>query len=121
MDNTGPQPRSSSRDLASVRPRVVFDVLALLSGVIDQQPRRASAGAVWNVGGTVQALGPEPVIGIPNGRGGLFGSGTNAPMFTSKFFGKETSDQSRERFEGKIVPALEIDQTSRTLSINRFP
>ena len=120
-DNTRPQPRSLSRDPASVRQRVVSDVLALPSGVIDQQPRRASAGAVWNVGGTVQALGSEPVIGIPNGRGGLFGSGTNAPMFTSKFFEKETSDQSRERFEGRIAAALEIDQTSRTLSIFRSP
>ena len=120
-DNTRPQPRSLSRDLVSVRQRVVSDVLALPSGVIGQEPRRASAGAVWNIGGAVQALGAEPVVGIPNGRGGLFGSGTNAPMFTSKFFEKETLDQSRERFEGRIAAALEIDQTSRTLSISQSP
>ncbi|MCJ1400860.1 hypothetical protein MMC11_004069 [Xylographa trunciseda] len=81
------------------------------------QPRRPSAGAVWNVGGTM--LGPA--TGVSNGRGGLLGSGTNAPMYSSTFFEKETQHQSLERFEGRVAAALDIDQTSRILEISQSP
>ncbi|MCJ1472010.1 hypothetical protein MMC13_000654 [Lambiella insularis] len=92
------------------------DILGFRSGGVDlQEPRRASAGAVWNVGGLVTA--GAPVIGVSNGRGGLLGSGTNAPMFNSQFFDEETADQSHERFEGRVAVALDIDQISKTLQI----
>lgn len=86
---------------------------------VDLQHRRVSAGAVWNVGGTTSALGP--INGVSNGRGGLFRSGTNAPMYTSRFCDPETTDQSNERFEGRVAAALDIDQTSRMLQISQSP
>ena len=89
-------------------------------GSIGIAHRRPSAGAVWNVGGSA-AQPSGPITGISNGRGGLLGSGTNAPMFTSRFFEVESADQSQERLEGRLAAALDIDQTSRTLSISRSP
>lgn len=95
------------------------NILGLRSASVDLQPRRVSNGAVWNVGGTAAA--GAPVTGVPNGRGGLLGSGTNAPMFTSRFFEEETADQSIERFEGRVAAALDIDQISRTLHVSPSP
>ena len=103
-------PRSSDADTA-------IPVPGLRSGSVGLQTRRPSAGAVWNVGGTM--LGPTP--GVPNGRGGLLGSGTNAPMYTSTFFEKETQHQSLERFEARVAAALDIDQTSRVFEIYQPP
>ncbi|MCJ1392484.1 hypothetical protein MMC18_005351 [Xylographa bjoerkii] len=94
-----------------------IQISGLLSGSVGLQPRRPSAGAVWNVGGTMLS----PATGVPNGRGGLLGSGTNAPMYTSTFFGKETQHQSLERFEGRVAAALDIDQISRILEISQQP
>ena len=96
------------------------DVLGVRPGSIGIADRRPSAGAIWNVGGSV-ASSPGPITGVSNGRGGLLGTGTNAPMFSSRFFETETPDQSRERFEGRLAVALDIDQTSRTLSISQSP
>ena len=79
--------------------------------------RMVSAGAVWNVGGS----GPSqqrPVLGVPDGRGGLLGSGTNAPMFSSTFFDSETPHESQERFEGRIALALDLDRTSRVYNFS---
>ena len=53
--------------------------------------RQISAGAIWNVGGSAVVQGS--VAAIPNGRGGLLASGTNAPLFTASFFNK--TDQLR--------------------------
>ena len=103
------------------RQRTVSGLVGHPSGVIGSTARRPSAGAVWNVGGTMFISGPGPITGVSDGRGGVLGSGTNAPMFSSRFFEQETSDQILERFEGRIAAALELDQTSRTLSISRSP
>ena len=83
--------------------------------------RRVTPGTVWNIGGNAPAEPTRPVNAIPNGRGGLLGSGTNAPMFSSHFFESETPDESSERFEGRLAAALEIDQASRTLHISPSP
>ena len=83
--------------------------------------RHVSAGTVWNIGGNAAAEPNHPVNAIPNGRGGLLGSGTNAPMFSSHFFEGETPDESTERFEGRLATALEIDQTNRMLEISQSP
>ena len=82
--------------------------------------RRVSVGTVWNVGGNAAAEPNHPVNAIPNGRGGLLGSGTNAPMFSSHFFERETPNESTERFEGRLATALDIDQTRRTLEIPQY-
>ena len=106
---------STTRTPYSSSPDAVIQIPGLRSGSVGLRPRQPSAGAVWNVGGTM--LGP--VMGVPNGRGGLLGSGTNAPMYISTFFERETQHQSLERFEGRIAAALDIDRTSRTLEISQ--
>jgi hypothetical protein len=96
-------------------------LLRLPSGVTRLTHRQVSTGAVWNVGGGIPSNTSGSVTGVPNGRGGLLGSGTNAPMFSSGFFEKETSEQSKERFEGRVAAALDIDRANRTLSTCRTP
>ena len=73
------------------------------------------------MGGSTAASPTGPVQGLPNGRGGVIGSGTNAPMYTSRFLDGETPDQDLERLEGRLAAALDIDQTSRVLEIPGSP
>ena len=91
----------------------------LLGGGRDVIPgehnRAVSTGAVWNLGGTA-APDPGPIAAVPDGRGGLLGSGTNAPMFSSQFFKSESEDQMLKRFEGRVAAALDVDQSCRTLN-----
>ena len=75
--------------------------------------RVVSAGSVWRVGGV--ALPSSPTAAVSDGRGGLLGSGTNAPMFSADFFECETNDQGAVRFEGRIAAALDVDQCRRML------
>ena len=84
------------------------------------QRRYASVGSVWNIGGLAPAP-PGPIRAVDNGHGGITGSGTNAPMYTSKFFGTETPDQDLDRHERRIALALDIDQTNRILDIPQSP
>lgn len=80
--------------------------------------RQASVGAVWNIGGGVSH--PHgPVQGVSDGRGGLIGSGTNAPLYTAKFLEKGGSEEDRETFEDRLAAALDIDRTRRTLDCTR--
>ena len=95
--------------------------LGLPQSTIAVQNRQASAGTVWNVGGNTTASLTGPMQGIPDGRGGLIGSGTNAPMYTSRFLEGETPDQDLERLEGRLAAALEIDQTRRMLDFPGSP
>ncbi|KAL8961895.1 MAG: hypothetical protein Q9193_001622 [Seirophora villosa] len=75
-------------------------------------------GAVWNIGGGVSH--PHgPVQGVSDGRGGLIGSGTNAPLYTAKFLEKGGSEEDRETFEDRLAAALDIDRTRRTLNFTR--
>ena len=85
------------------------------------QNRQASAGAVWNVGGSSQANSSGPVRGISDGRGGFVSSGSNAPMFTSHFFDDDTLEQDNGQLESRLAVALDIDQTRRMLDISRSP
>ena len=93
------------------------DGLGLQRASIGLQTRHVSAGSVWNLGGQCP-IERGPMSAIPDGRGGLLGSGTNAPIFTSQFFSSETEDEMLERFSGRLAAALDIDQTSRTLHMN---
>jgi len=70
-----------------------------------------SVGTVWTVGG----LAPV-TSGVPNGRGGLLGSGTNARLYTTPFSdidAKSKEDADKERFENRISDALRLDRVSR--------
>ena len=85
------------------------------------QNRQVSPGAVWNVGGTVQANLTGPVRGISNGRGGFTRSGSNAPMYDSQFLDDLSIDQDVDQMERRLAAALDIDQTSKVLNISRSP
>ncbi len=63
---------------------------------------------MWRVGGLA------PISGVPNGRGGLIGSGTNAPLYTTSFSAGPKTD-IEDRHEGRLAEALEIDRASRVL------
>jgi hypothetical protein len=84
-------------------------------------PRAASTGAIWNVGGTFPPLTPTAPVAVSNGRGGVFGSGTNAPMFNSDFLSPDTERQNSERFEARIAAALDIDQSRRLMNFSPPP
>ena len=119
-------PRISS----SQSPRNVSGPARVISGTnllhpilnpLNTQNRQVSTGAVWNVGGSVATTPNGPMNGIPDGRGGLLGSGTNAPMYTSRFFESNTPDQDRGRLEGRLAAALDIDQANRILNHSQSP
>jgi hypothetical protein len=75
--------------------------------------RQVSARGVWNVGGSSAAS--DTVAGVSNGRGGVLGSGTNAPLFTSSFFDRADPEAELEAYERRLALALEIDQSDRVL------
>lgn len=75
--------------------------------------RHVSAGAVWNVGGS--SVFSDTVIGVSNGRGGMLGRGTNAPLYTSIFLSRADPEAELEAYEQRIALALDIDQTDRVL------
>lgn len=70
-----------------------------------------SVGTVWTVGG----LAPFST-GVPNGRGGLLSSGTNAPLYTTPFSNaRPKAQEEMEKHEGRLAEALEIDRSTRVL------
>ncbi len=78
-------------------------------------PRQISAGAVWNVGGPLAAQ-MIPASAVVSGRGGLLGSGTNAPMHVAHFLDHRTPDQETRRHENRLALALDLDPANRILS-----
>jgi hypothetical protein len=54
--------------------------------------------------------------GVPNGRGGLLGTGTNAPLYTTSFSTTRPKAQEElEKHEGRLAEALELDRVTRVL------
>lgn len=85
----------------------------LRRGTTPMAVRQISAGAVWNVGGASAAS--DTVLGVSNGNGGILGSGTNAPLYTSMFLSRSDPDAEQEAYERRVALALEIDQMNRVL------
>ena len=83
------------------------------------QTRQASAGAVWNVGGGINHP-TGPIEGVSDGRGGLFGRGTNAPLYTAKFLDASCSEEDVDIYENRLAIALDIDRTNRVLDFSRL-
>lgn len=68
-----------------------------------------SVGTVWTVGG----LAPI-TTGISDGRGGLLGSGTNAPLYTTSFSAsRPKAQEDLEKHEDRLAQALDIDRIQR--------
>src|SRR5579862_1362435 len=89
-------------------------VLGLRRDAGNASRRQASIGAVWNVGGTAAAT-IGPIAGVQDGRGRLLGSGTNAPMYNSRFLEGDTPDQDLEKHEGRLALAFGFDQAEKVL------
>lgn len=68
-----------------------------------------SVGTVWRVGGLA------PVSGVSDGRGGLIGSGTNAPLYTTSFSARPRTQEDTELHESRLAEALDLDRTARVL------
>jgi len=99
------------------------NVTAVPQEPLASQNRQISAGAVWNVGGGGRdhAALSSPIRGISNGRGGFNGSGSNAPLYASRFLDDVSPDQNMERMEGQLSAALNVDQASRVLNFSQPP
>lgn len=70
--------------------------------------------AIWNVGGPAAAQVATPAA-VADGRGGLLGSGTNAPLHIAHFLDHDTSDQDLTRYGDRPALALKVDPTTRIL------
>jgi hypothetical protein len=81
--------------------------------------REVSAGAVWNVGGPSAVS--NTVVGVSTGRGGMLGSGTNAPLYTSSFLDRADPEAELEAYEHRLALALDVDQADRVLQHSPSP
>lgn len=93
--------------------------LALRSSSLILTVRHISAGAVWNVGG--RSAVSDTVAAISTGNGGMLGSGTVAPLYTSTFLSRADPEAELEAYERRLALALEVDQTERVLFHSPLP
>jgi hypothetical protein len=106
-----PRPPLSPSRTGSTGPHNVLGIgRATVAGV----NRQISNGAVWSVGGA-GALS-DSVAGVPNGQNGLLASGTNAPLYSSKFLARIDSSSELEIHERRLALALDLDLSSRILT-----
>lgn len=75
--------------------------------------RQVSAGGVWAVGGSSAVS--DTVVGVADGRGGVLGSGTNAPLYTSLFLSRADPEAELEAYERRLAVAFDVDQTDKIL------
>lgn len=93
--------------------------LRLRSSSLVMAARQISAGAVWNVGGS--AAVSDTVAAVSTGNGGMLGSGTIAPLYTSTFLNRADPEAELEAYERRLALALEVDQTERVLQHSPLP
>lgn len=56
-------------------------------------------------------------LGVPNGRGGLIGSGTTAPLYITSFSNAvSTAEEERDNHEARLAKALELNRAQRILN-----
>lgn len=73
--------------------------------------RQVSFGTIWAVGGVAPLT-----AGVSDGRGGMLGSGTNAPLYNTSFCAaKPKEQQEMEILENRLAQALDLDRVSRVL------
>ncbi|KAF2624236.1 WD40 repeat-like protein [Macroventuria anomochaeta] len=87
--------------------------LRLRSSSLVTAARQISAGAVWNVGGPSAVS--DTVAAVSTGNGGMLGSGTIAPLYTSSFLDRADPEAELEAYERRLALALDVDQTDRIL------
>ncbi|XPS94784.1 hypothetical protein M3J09_004087 [Ascochyta lentis] len=87
--------------------------LRLRSSSLITTARQISAGAVWNVGGP--SAMSDTVAAVSTGNGGMLGSRTTAPLYTSTFLSQPDPEAELEAYERRLALALDVDQTDRIL------
>jgi len=108
-----PAPATGSRQNSNVPPPS-GGPLSVRRLSLSNSARRISNGAIWSVGGA--AASAESVIGVTNGRGGLFASGSSAPLYRSNFLDRLDSVAEREALEQRLALALDVDISARVLN-----
>jgi hypothetical protein len=108
---TRPRPSPSPPRTGSSGPH---NVLGVRRAPVTSVGRQISNGAVWNVGGA-GALG-DSVAGVSDGQNGLLASGTNAPLYSSKFLARIDLTSELEIHERRLALALDLDPSSRILT-----
>ncbi|KAF2200529.1 WD40 repeat-like protein [Delitschia confertaspora ATCC 74209] len=93
--------------------------LSLRNGAFPGYHRQVSIGGVWNVGGASPAS--DTVVGVPTGRGGMLGSGTNAPLYTSMFLSRSDPEAELETYERRLALAFDVDQSDKVLGNTNPP
>ena len=94
--------------------------LGLRGGPFPRNPlRQVSTGGVWNVGGASPTS--DTVVGVSNGRGGMLGSETNAPLYTSMFLSRSDPEAELETYERRLALALDVNQSNRVLESTVSP
>lgn len=91
----------------------------LRSSSLVTSARQVSAGAVWNVGGPSAVS--DTVAAVTTGNGGMLGSGTTAPLYTSTFLNRADPEAELEAYERRLALALEVDQIDRVLQHTTLP
>ncbi|KAF3765524.1 WD40 repeat-like protein [Cryphonectria parasitica EP155] len=77
------------------------------SASVDETDRRVFSSSIWSIGAVVPSHGA-----IEDGRGGLFTSGTNAPMFNTQFPPSRPKDEEdAEKHEARLA-ILGLDRFS---------
>lgn len=125
----GPDPFSSHVPRTPVRHRAGSSPASIGRGLsttttrrssLTSPGRRMSQGAVWGIGGASASAG-DSVAGIPDGRGRLLASGTNASLFSSNFLSHRDSNNELDVHERRLAVALELDTASRVLGYQGSP
>lgn len=92
--------------------------IGLRHGTFNSSNRQVSAGAVWGAGGSAAATG---ITAVPDGRGNLLGSGTNAPLYTALFLSEPEPALEARAHERRLALALDVDQAGTVLGSLREP
>lgn len=82
--------------------------------------RRQSHTSVWDIGGGAHSVG-DSVAGVPNGRGALLASGTNAHLFSSEFLRRRDTNGELDVHERRLAVALGLDTASRVFTYSNTP
>jgi hypothetical protein len=90
------------------------------SSLTSPNGRRMSQGAVWGIGGGAAAQG-DSVAGVPDGRGRILASGTNAPLFSSDFLSRRDASAEADGHERRLAMALGLDTASRVFTYSSPP
>ena len=90
-------------------------VSELATDVSAFQDRDGDLGAMEAFGAPARYNGASASRGVPNGHGGYLNSGSNAPMYESKFLDDLSTDQDVDQMEQRLAVAFDVDRNARIL------